>query len=93
MCLCHSGATTTTTPVLLPLFRTTWESQYQKGRTILDFNEAEVMKWQWHQLDYMQIICTSLQTGNHTSTSSRNFLRIRCSLSGMWIEQGGCYGP
>jgi len=26
--------------------------------------------WQWHQLNHMQIICTSLQTDNHASTSS-----------------------
>ena len=30
---------------------------------------------QWHQLDHMQTICTSLQTGNHTNTSSLNFYR------------------
>jgi len=29
-----------------------------------------MMGWQWHQLDHMQIICTSLQTDNHASTSS-----------------------
>ena len=29
--------------------------------------------WQWHQLDHMQTICTSLQRDNHTSTSSLNF--------------------
>jgi len=23
--------------------------------------------WQWHQLDHMQIICTSLQTDNHAT--------------------------
>jgi len=34
----------------------------------------EMMGWQWHQLDHKQIICTSLQTDNHTSTSSVNFL-------------------
>jgi len=28
------------------------------------------MGWQWHQLDHLQIICTSLQTDNHASTSS-----------------------
>jgi len=28
---------------------------------------------QWHQLDYMQTICTSLQTDNHINTSSLNF--------------------
>jgi len=27
--------------------------------------------WQWHQLDHMKIICTSLQTDNHSSTSSQ----------------------
>jgi len=35
--------------------------------------KQEKMKWKWHQLDHMQIICTSLQTGNHASTSSLNF--------------------
>jgi len=37
------------------------------------------MRWQWHQLDHMQIICTLLQTNNHTSTSWLNFLQARCS--------------
>jgi len=32
--------------------------------------KQEMMGWQWHQLDYMQIICTSFQTDNHASTSS-----------------------
>ena len=31
--------------------------------------------WQWHQLDHMQIVCTSLQTDNHASTSSLNLYR------------------
>ena len=31
------------------------------------------MGWQWHQLDHMQTICTSLQTDNHTNTSLLNF--------------------
>jgi len=30
---------------------------------------------QWHQLDHMLTICTSLQTDNHTNTSSLNFYR------------------
>jgi len=34
------------------------------------------MRWQWHQLYHMQIICTSVQTNNHTNTSSLNFLHI-----------------
>jgi len=37
------------------------------------------MGWQWHQLDYVQIIGTSLQTDNHASTSSLNFLQAGCS--------------
>jgi len=30
--------------------------------------KQEMMRWQWHQLDHMQIICTSLQTDNYAST-------------------------
>jgi len=33
------------------------------------------MGWQWHQLDRMQIIRTTLQTDNHTSTSPLSFYR------------------
>jgi len=29
--------------------------------------------WQWHQLDRMQTICTSIQTDNHINTSSLIF--------------------
>jgi len=29
--------------------------------------KQETIGWQWHQLDHMQIICTSLQTDNHAS--------------------------
>jgi len=39
----------------------------------------EKMRWQWHQLNHMQITCTLLQTDNHTSTSSLNFLQAGCS--------------
>jgi len=28
---------------------------------------------QWHQLDHMQTICTSLHADNHTNTSLLNF--------------------
>jgi len=42
-------------------------SQYQKGKTNLDFTEARDSEWQWHQLGRMQV-CTSLQTNNHAST-------------------------
>jgi len=37
--------------------------------------EQEMMEWQWHQLDHMQIICTSLQTDNNAITSSLIFLQ------------------
>jgi len=30
----------------------------------------ELLGWQWHQLDHMQTNCTSIQTDNHTNTSS-----------------------
>jgi len=45
--------------------RTTWVSRYQEGKTSLDLNERRndgVSGWQWHQLDHMQTVCTSLQT-------------------------------
>jgi len=37
--------------------------------------KQEMTGWQWHQLDHMQIICTSLQTYKHASISSFNFYR------------------
>jgi len=43
-------------------------SQYQKGKTNLDFTQARDSEWQWHQLGHMQA-CTSLQTDNHASTT------------------------
>jgi len=35
------------------------------------------MGWQWHQLDHVQIICTSLQTDQHTNTSPLKFFTGR----------------
>jgi len=46
---------------------------HQKGKPFWILLEPEMMGWQWHQLDHMQIICTSLQTDNHTSTSPLSF--------------------
>jgi len=37
--------------------------------------KQEMMGLQWHQLDDMQIICTSLQTDNHASTATQFFHR------------------
>ena len=51
-------------------------SQYQKGKTNLDFNEARDSEWQWHQLGHMQV-CTSLQTDNHANTSPLSFFTGR----------------
>jgi len=52
-------------------------SRYQKDETNLDFTEARVSEWQWHQLGHMQTICTSLQTENHTRTPPLSFLQAR----------------
>ena len=52
-----------------PLSGTTRVSQYQKGKTNLDFTEARDTEWQWHQLGHMQV-CTSLQTDNHARQAS-----------------------
>ena len=50
-----------------PFSGTTRVSQYQKGKTNLDFTEARDSEWQWHQLGHMQV-CTLFQTDNHSST-------------------------
>jgi len=60
-----------------PLSGTTRVSQYQKGKTNLDFTEARDSEWQWHQLGHMQV-CTSLQTDNHANTSLLSFLQAGC---------------
>ena len=59
---------THTHPFNGPLSGTTRVSQYQKGKTNLDFSEARDSEWQWHRLNHMQV-CTSLQTDNHANTS------------------------
>ena len=58
-----------------PFSGTTWVSQYQKGKTNLDFTEARDSEWQWHQLGHMQV-CTSVQTDNHASTPPLSFYRL-----------------
>jgi len=52
-------------------------SRYQKGKTNLDFTEANDSEWQWHPLGRMQV-CTSLpdrQPRQHTTT---HFLQAGC---------------
>ena len=53
--------------------RTTWLSWHQKGKQFWILLQQETTGWRWHQLDHMQIICTSLQTDNHSSTSQLSF--------------------
>ena len=68
---------THTHPFNGPFFGTTQVSQYQKGKSNLDFTEARDSEWQWHQLGHMQV-CTSLQTDNHATTPPLSFLQARC---------------
>ena len=56
-----------------PFSGTTRVSWYQKDKTNLDFTEARDSEWHWHQLGHM-LVCTSLQTDNHASTSPLSFL-------------------
>jgi len=56
---------------------TTRVSQYQKGKTSLDFTEARDSEWQWHQLGHTQV-CTSLQTNNHAITPPLSCLQAGC---------------
>jgi len=50
-----------TTTVLRPFVRDYSGESVPEGQTILDFAEAGMMGWQWHHLNHMQAICTSLQ--------------------------------
>jgi len=47
--------------------------------------KQEMMEWQWHHLDHMQIICTSLQTDNHASTSSLNVYITSIYLTQIYV--------
>ena len=67
---------THTHPFNGPLSGTTKVSQYQKGKTNLDFTEARDSEWQWHQLGHMQV-CTLLQTDNHASQPTTQFFTGR----------------
>jgi len=58
---------------------TTWVGGYQKDKPFWILLKQETMEWQWHQLNHMQIICTSLQTDNHASAPSlHTFLQAGC---------------
>jgi len=59
-----------------PLSGTTRVSQYQKGKTSVDFTEARDSEWQWHQLGRTQV-CTSLRTDNHASIPPLKFFTGR----------------
>jgi len=48
--------------------------------------QQDMMGWQQHQLDQMDIIFTSLQTDNHISTPSVNFLQAMPKYKYKYIE-------
>jgi len=73
-----------------PLSGSTRVSQYQKGKTDLDFTGARDSEWKWHQLGDMQV-CISLQTDNHASTSLLNFFTGRMYVASQKITI--CYAP
>jgi len=63
------GTTTTLHSFTRLYSRTPWVSRHQKDKPFWILLEQRMMGWQWHQLDHMQIICTSLQADNNASTS------------------------
>ena len=58
---------------------TTWVSRHRKDKPFWILLKQEMMGWQWHQLDHMQIICTTLQSDNLASMPSLSFLLAGCS--------------
>ena len=73
----HMAHNINTHPFNGPFSGTTQVSQYQKGKTYLDFTEARDSEWHWLQLGHVQV-CTSLQTDNHASTPPLRFLQAGC---------------
>jgi len=49
-----------------------------EGKPFWILLEHKMMGWQWHQLDHMQIICTSPHTDKHASTPPLSFLQAIC---------------
>jgi len=65
-------------PILATTTTSVWRLFFQDnlGKPVPEeARDDEVSRWQWHQLDHMLTICLSLQTDNHTNTSSLNFHR------------------
>jgi len=58
-----------------PFSGTTQVSQYQKGKTNLDFTKARDSGISWA---ICLQVCTSLQTDNHASTPPLSFLQAGC---------------
>jgi len=52
----------------------------RKVKPIWILMNQEMMGWQRYQPDLRKIICTSLHTDNHSSTSTLNFLQAGCSF-------------
>jgi len=52
--------------------------RHQKGELFWIVLKQEMMGWQCHQLDHVQIICTLLQTDNHTNSSPFSYLQTGC---------------
>jgi len=83
---CENTECTQKLLLLLHLFnglfsRTTRVSRHQKGKPFWILLEQEMMRWHVHQLDHMQIICTSLQTDNHaTPVPHHSVLQAGCPL-------------
>jgi len=55
--------------------RPTWVNRHKKGKPFWILMKQEMMGWQWHQLDHIQIICSLFQTENHVNTSPLGFYR------------------
>ena len=59
-----------------PFSGTTRVSQYQKGKTNLDFTEARDSEWQWHQLGHMCVLVACRTGSPRTSQTTVAFCRM-----------------
>jgi len=53
-------------------------SQYQKGKTNLDFTEARDSEWQWHPLDHNESLHLAPDRQQHQHPTTLMFLQAGC---------------
>jgi len=79
-------STTATSTLVVGFSGTTWVSWYEDFKPLWVLVKQDIMQWQWHQLDNMQIICTSLQADNSPGWSRKKGCKT-VVVKWLWFRQ------